>query len=133
MADKHFAWNRACQVCGTLNLSVLYENQLAVIDGSHCGFHYANQLPKASSYQSYYRSLSKYDVTLSASSIPEIDNYRAEKVISFIQPYISLDKKVFDLGCGHGTLLNWFSMSGWSNIYGVDPAPNAADHSSRTS
>ena len=104
MADKHFARNRACQVCGTLNLSVLYENQLAVIDGrdmsysvttcSHCGFHYANQLPKASSYQSYYRSLSKYDVTLSASSIPEIDNYRAEKVISFIQPYISLDKKI---------------------------------------
>ena len=141
MADKHFAWNRACQVCGTLNLSVLYENQLAVIDGrdmsysvttcSHCGFHYANQLPKASSYQSYYRSLSKYDVTLSASSIPEIDNYRAEKVISFIQPYISLDKKIFDLGCGHGTLLNWFSVSGWSNIYGIDPAPNATEQATQ--
>lgn len=137
MSEKSYAWVRPCQVCGTINSNVIYENHLTELDGKdmsysvttciNCGFHYANQLPEVSSYQRYYKSLSKYDISLSATAIAQIDKYRAERVVSFIQTSISKEKRILDLGCGYGILLNEFSVSGWSNLFGIDPAPNASE------
>ena len=131
------SWYRPCPVCGQDNTHVCFENRLAVLDEldmsyavtscNQCDFDYAAYLPPPERYDLYYQSLSKYDVTLESSAIPEVDRMRAEAAVKFVTPLINKSDSVLDLGCGSGTLLNAFNKAGWSRIYGVDPAPNAQE------
>lgn len=129
------AWYRACQVCGEDNREPVYTNQLALLDHqdmsyaittcSNCGFHYAAYLPAPEQYQRYYKDLSKYDVVLPASAVPDVDAYRAQKAVIFVSEYLKDDANIVDLGCGAGTLLAAFADAGWHSLSGIDPAPNA--------
>jgi len=128
-------WHRPCPVCNHQSDEMIYHNKLAVIDDfdmsymvtscQSCQFVYANRLPEPSQYDAYYRQLSKYDVISTASTIPEVDQFRAQSAICFCQAYLSPDAVIADLGCGSGVLLNAFHQAGWHRLYGLDPAPNA--------
>ncbi|MDQ7073214.1 MAG: class I SAM-dependent methyltransferase [Gammaproteobacteria bacterium] len=86
---------------------------------------YANALPEPSQYDAYYRLLSKYDVISTASTIPDVDQFRAQSAIQFCHAYLRPDAVIADLGCGSGVLLNAFHQAGYHTLYGLDPAPNA--------
>jgi len=128
-------WYRVCPVCGQKNNDTLYYNDLAVLDDfdmsyrvtycDGCYFIYANVLPEPQQYDEYYRLLSKYDVISNVQSVPAVDQFRTQSAVAFCQPYLKGDATIADLGCGSGVLLNAFQQANWSNLYGLDPAPNA--------
>jgi len=88
-----------------------------------CGFHFAHVLADTKTFQSYYQSVSKYDV---AGQISKLDQLRIDAAVKICQDKIPHDAMVIDLGCGYGALLSCLKAAGWSNLYGIDPAPNSA-------
>lgn len=127
---------RPCQVCGSSRHTPLYTNVLAPIGGldmsyqvsacNDCGFMYASELPASSAYAAYYRELSKYDVMASAAEIRPVDRVRMSATVELCRPHLPADALIADIGCGTGALLNAFHNTGWSRLYGIDPAPGAA-------
>jgi len=134
--SEGYAWYRQCPICGNETPDVIYENQLSKVDGldmsyavsycHRCVFSYASALPTAADYDTYYRELSKYDVSSDTSEVSDVDRYRADKSVSFCMPFLTQDAHIADLGCGSGVLLNAFKQAGWQVLHGLDPAPNAA-------
>lgn len=123
---------RACQICGGRNINPLFTNEMAPLAGVDlsyrvgacpaCGFNFAFELPDDVTYQSYYQTLSKYDVsaTLSAS-----DQKRFDAIVHLCQQWLTPHSIIVDIGCGEGALLSRLKTNGFHNLYGVDPAPNA--------
>jgi len=131
--------HRICPVCGNNNEDEsIYVNDLATLDGldmsyrvaecDECGFIYANYLPKVEQYDSYYSTLSKYDTVESTDNLPEVDLFRTKCAVDFCRPYLKQNASIADLGCGSGILLNAFYQAGWSEVYGLDPAPSAPNN-----
>jgi SAM-dependent methyltransferase len=128
-------WHRHCPACGEDNAVPIYLNRMAPIadiDMSYrvcrcieCGFSYAADLPKADTYTDYYQTLSKYDVVDSAIDIPAHDKIRIRTAVELCQPHICANTIITDIGCGFGALLEGFRFAGYSNIHGIDPAPDA--------
>lgn len=94
---------------------------------TNCGFLYAYNLPAAQYYSHYYTKLSKYDHISSHKEIPPIDLIRAQATVDICAPYLQADSAIADLGCGIGTLLHTFKLYGGFDLYGLDPAPMAAE------
>lgn len=123
---------RVCQICGNSGIRPLFDNAMAPLAGVDlsyrvgacptCGFNFAFELPSDATYQNYYQTLSKYDVsaTLSAS-----DQKRFDAIVRLCQRWLTLQSIVVDIGCGEGALLSKLKANGFENLYGVDPAPNA--------
>ncbi len=127
---------RPCQVCGSTQHNQLYTNELAPIGGldmsyqvstcNDCGFMYASELPASSVYEAYYRELSKYDVMASVAEIRPVDRVRMSATVELCRPHLPADALIVDIGCGTGALLDAFKTAGWTRLYGIDPAPEAA-------
>jgi SAM-dependent methyltransferase len=90
---------------------------------AHCGFHYAQRLADDASFARYYQSVSKYDV---ANKISAIEQARIDAAIAICDRQVPKGDMVVDLGCGYGALLGCMARVGWTNLHGVDPAPNSA-------
>jgi SAM-dependent methyltransferase len=88
-----------------------------------CDFHFAARLPSAAQYGAYYKAASKYDV---ASSVSALDRLRIDAAIEFMNHWIPKDHQIVDLGCGYGALLAAMRHAGWSQVQGIDPAPQSA-------
>jgi len=124
---------RACPVCQhTQTLPVFYNRMASVVglDMSyiigrclHCGFHFAHTLADNDSFTHYYQSVSKYDF---ASKISAIDQARIDAAIAICKRHVPKSDMIVDLGCGYGALLGCMANFGWTNLHGVDPAPNSA-------
>lgn len=127
---------RACPCCATRNAGSVHINEMATIGGLDmsyrvvrcrcCGFLYADDLPSPESYRRYYGNLSKYDQVGSRSAIPEVDRLRSRAVLDLCRSHLRADAIIADLGCGVGQLLHEFDEAGWHELYGLDPAPDAA-------
>lgn len=112
---------------------MVFDNRMAPVGGLdmsytigrcvHCGFHYAQQLADDASFTRYYQSVSKYDV---ASKISAIDQARIDAAIRICERKVPKNHMIVDLGCGYGALLGCMARAGWTNLHGVDPAPNSA-------
>lgn len=128
-------WRRPCPVCGTDDGYLIFDNCLSPLHGidlsysvsqcKGCDFIFANQLAPPETYDTYYQTLSKYDVISSAIAVPRVDRYRAEAVVDFCIPHLQDDATICDLGCGPGILLDAFLRRGWRRLAGLDPAPGA--------
>lgn len=128
--------HRPCPVCDSDNAVHLYTNTMTPIGGldmsyqvvccTGCGFVYASELPESASYEAYYRELSKYDVMTSTAHIRPVDQVRMAAAVNLCMPYLTNDALIIDIGCGHGALLDAFHAAGWTNLYGIDPAPDAS-------
>jgi SAM-dependent methyltransferase len=125
---------RPCPVCLHTEVEPLYENTMASVGGydmsysvgqcRQCGFAFAYSLPDDSTFEDYYKSVSKYDVAVKVS---ELDKLRIHAAVQICQGKIPFEALVADLGCGYGALLSGFKTAGWHNLYGVDPAPKSAE------
>jgi hypothetical protein len=126
---------RLCPVCNMDQAAHLYTNTMSPIGGldmsyqvsccANCSFVFASELPAAEIYDAYYRGLSKYDVMASAVELSSADRVRIAATIRLCSPHIGKDALIADIGCGTGALLGAFKESGWSRLYGMDPAPGA--------
>lgn len=46
---------------------------------------------------------------------------RYEQVFYFIEPYITKNSRILDVGCAMGGFLNYLKLRGYKNLYGIDP------------
>jgi SAM-dependent methyltransferase len=88
-----------------------------------CGFSFAFELPSEVTYQNYYSELSKYDTAIKAS---EFDCLRFDEIANLCAQNLSKNATIIDIGCGEGALLSRLYKIGFTKIYGIEPAPNAA-------
>lgn len=100
-----------------------FDMSYKVVRCSHCGFHYAQQLPDAQTFSAYYQSVSKYDAP---ESVSPVDRARVDATVRFLEGRIDKSERIADLGCGYGALLGGLQAAGWQHLQGLDPAPNAA-------
>jgi len=117
--------------------SAILDNQMVSLGGldmsytvsscDKCGFLYASKLPPADCYEHYYRTLSKYDLITSINHISPLDTIRAKATIRLCATHLRPDSVIVDLGCSIGYLLHEFQKAGWSQLYGLDPAPSASE------
>lgn len=126
--------SRSCPVCTHHAVDLVYDNAMAPI-GAHnmsytvgrcrkCGFLFAASLADDQTFQSYYQSVSKYDV---AAKVSKLDELRIDAAVRICRGRIPCDAMIVDLGCGYGALLSRLKLAGWNNLHGVDPAPNSAE------
>lgn len=128
---------RDCPICNSNRTLPAYNNNMATIgelDLSYaveqcldCGFFFANHLAAPEVYSAYYKSLSKYDFS---PEISEHDRVRFNAAVSLCSGIIEPHAMIVDIGCGNGALLSGFKSAGFVNLFGIDPAPNAAKHAS---
>lgn len=130
MTTRH----RDCPVCRTDQPAYLFHNQLATIHGFDmsyqlarcgvCGFHYASDLPSDTQYAAYYQTVSKYDAQ---NSVSPLDRQRIAAAVALCERAgLSKTSRIVDIGCGFGALLAALRDAGWSQVQGVDPAPQSA-------
>ena len=122
---------RDCPICGGVAIRHLFDNVMAPVadvdmsyrvgDCTSCGFSFAYDLPDDATYQHYYRTLSKYDVS---ATLSKADQTRFSAIARVIGQDLQADAIVVDIGCGEGALLAQLQAAGFSHLYGVDPAPN---------
>ena len=125
--------NRSCPICNGDDSTSFFKNEMVNIgcfDMSYlivlcnkCGFYYAKQLSDSNTYNCYYQSVSKYD---SLNSFSPIDQTRVDLAVQFLKSRVSKNSNILDIGCGMGSLLAALKNTGWNNLQGIDPAPNAA-------
>jgi SAM-dependent methyltransferase len=92
-----------------------------------CGFAYATDLAPPETYQTYYQRCSKYDTAQTLDYVSNVERERALHALKLCLPVFDTDNAVLDLGCGHGVLLNAFRLSGFTRLWGLDPAQNAPE------
>ncbi len=124
---------RPCPICAHTESQPCFDNPMAAVGGfdmsykvvrcSHCGFHYARELPDAETFCAYYQSVSKYDAP---KSVAPVDQVRVDATVHFLEGRIDKSARIADLGCGYGALLGALQAAGWQHLQGLDPAPNAA-------
>ena len=124
---------RPCPVCLSSTAQALHHNHLEPIAGfdlsyrvarcTQCGFHFADRLPQASVYRAYYDGLSKYDLLQPASAL---EQQRAAAALRICQRRaLNPQARIVDLGCGSGGFLATLRQAGWTQLTGLDPAPNS--------
>ncbi|WP_342618978.1 methyltransferase domain-containing protein [Rhodoferax sp. GW822-FHT02A01] len=124
---------RPCPICSSTEAQPCLDNPMAAVGGfdmsykvvrcSHCGFHYAQELPDADTFSAYYQSVSKYDAP---DSVAPVDRARIDATVRFLEGRVGKSERIADLGCGYGALLGGLQAAGWQHLEGLDPAPNAA-------
>lgn len=100
-----------------------FDMSYKVVRCTHCGFHYARELPDEDTFSAYYQSVSKYDAP---ESVAPVDRARIDATVRFLEGRIDKSERIADLGCGYGALLGGLQAAGYKQLQGLDPAPNAA-------
>lgn len=124
---------RPCPICSRTEAQFCLDNPMAAVGGfdmsykvvrcTHCGFHYARELPDEDTFSAYYQSVSKYDAP---ESVAPVDRARIDATVRFLEGRIDKSERIADLGCGYGALLGGLQAAGYQQLQGLDPAPNAA-------
>lgn len=130
--------DRKCLACGGKHFEPIHQNRLAPLDRIDlstsiglcvaCGQLQAFHLAPASSYEQYYRELSKTD---HAQTLSNLDEARISEAVKFCKEFGSPGMRVADIGCGSGDLLARLQGVGFQPVLGLDPAsgaPTQAQH-----
>jgi SAM-dependent methyltransferase len=130
---------RACPVCGGLKFRLLHTQifeQLTgvqLLDGydvvvcQGCGAGFADHIPPQSTFDAYYRDLSKYEYEYRGGHGTPYEDLRFRESARTIIPQIpSPDSRILEIGCATGHLLSVLKEEGYPNVYGVDPSPGCA-------
>lgn len=127
--------HRPCPICAGDNPKPLFRNTMAPLDGrdmsydvarcGQCGFHYASDLPAPATYAGYYRDLSKYDQP-GGGTIAAPLRERSQQALALCRAQLPGDARIVDIGCGAGALLHAFREAGYTQLHGIDPAPDGA-------
>jgi SAM-dependent methyltransferase len=95
-----------------------------------CGQIYANILPNSDIYTQYYSTMSKYDQAKLVGDFSSSDFTRTSAYVTTCRPFLSHQAVIADIGCGSGYLLHRFKQEGWTNVFGIDPAPQSSHRAS---
>ncbi len=139
---------RLCEVCGGRDLEFLHGQPFRLPGGQRvsydvvacvvCGFGFARNLPSSQELEAYYAGNRKYlyegsdgeapgHVAVQAGLFHLLDRFLQEQPIA--TP--STSARILDVGCSTGRLLSSFARAGYTNLLGVDPAPECREAAER--
>ena len=132
---------RPCPQCAGTSVQTLHDSRFVlpvghplepvvrVVACDRCGFCFNDTRSTREDYDRYYREISKYaDPRLSsgAGASPE-DTRRLADTARAIRDFTgSTNESILDIGCGAGGLLDSLATLGFTNLFGMDPAPACA-------
>ena len=96
-----------------------------------CGCAYADNIPAQDVFDAYYRDLSKYEYHQRDGAVTESDKQRFAAITTLIQPYLTHQARILDVGCATGALLAELKRRGFANVHGLDPSPVCAEAARR--
>ena len=129
---------RGCSICGCRKTDVLHTQRFVLPTGTPlpssydvvccpaCGFVYADTEATQRTYEYFYTALSKYEdaETGTGGGLAPWDAERlAETAKTVVSLLPSKKRRVLDLGCSNGGLLEALSACGVRELAGVDPSP----------
>jgi SAM-dependent methyltransferase len=126
---------RPCPVCEGSNREVLHQQRFCegalgggydVVVCKDCGMGFADGIPDQDELDHYYAEQSKYTYDASGGKESEYDLRRFERIVDQVEPYISKDARILDVGCATGGLLSVLKSRGYRNIVGADPSEACA-------
>ncbi len=133
--NKPAAYKRNCPICSVNDSTKLYEQSFFNIEKisflekytvaycNHCGFIYADNIPKQSDFDKYYESLSKYEYREKQGKVPLFkQTANIGRVLHFDDIIGNKSKKILDIGCSTGAFLSTLLHYGYYNISGMDPS-----------
>lgn len=88
-----------------------------------CGFVFADNIIDEQSLHEYYRTYSKYDIVSSIEAVPLHTRQSAANCAAIVSSHLPPETRVIDIGSSIGVFLNELKQTGFSNLYGIDPAP----------
>lgn len=118
--------SRVCPFCESKKRKLLYTQKYSgyfthkIVQCLSCGFVFVGNTPPQSFYDKYYRDESKYE-GVRQHEAHEDSTY--ELVWKFAKKHLDKSSSVLDIGCSTGSLLAFLKEKGYSNLYGIDPAP----------
>ena len=135
---------RACAVCGSRSKRRLFRQRFAAISGATllrgydvvacegCGFCYADNLPRQEAFDTYYRSMSKYEHQDRAGKPSEFETRQFPALASAIAEHVpSLHSRILEVGCANGGLLGALRELGYLDVLGVEPSPASLENAWR--
>ena len=130
---------RPCAICGGHRKRLLFQQRFSVLsEGSlmdgyevvicqDCGFCFADNIPKQSAFNDYYRKMSKYEHQDRSGQPSEFETHQFPALAQFIQQHISdQHARILEIGCANGGLLNALKQLGYTSVLGIDPSPICA-------
>ena len=97
-----------------------------------CGGSFADGIPDQSTFDRYYRDMSKYEYAQRDGAESEYDSRRLALIAGIVTPHIeSPAARVLDVGCASGRLLAHIRDRGYPNVSGLDPSPACASAAAR--
>jgi SAM-dependent methyltransferase len=134
---------RGCVVCGGTATDLLFRQEFAALEAGllrgydvvacrECGFAYADGIPEQTSFDAYYRDLSKYEKAAAAGRESEHDMTRFRAIADLILPHVpTTQSRIMDVGCSTGGLLAILKERGFTDLIGLDPSPACAEAARR--
>ena len=129
---------RPCPVCGSLSHQLLYRQRFArfaagsigdgydVVACGECGMCFASGLPPSDRFAQYYADSSKYDLGAEGGKLSERDVQRYADQAGFVAAHLDdRDTPILDVGTAAGGFLVAFREAGFTQLFGVDPSPDA--------
>lgn len=116
---------RSCPVCDSQEFIRLYEQKFAnhfrhnIISCKACGFVFVNNTPNQKYYNTYYREMSKYEVTRDQS----LHKTSLKFILAFFRTKALKNISILDIGCSTGEMLHMLQKEGYTNLSGIDPSP----------
>lgn len=127
---------RMCPICGggigkvikriTLNVSpeimekCAYPDYYNVVSCEKCGMLFADIGVTKEDVENYYVNCNVYDNMSDVQK--EVYDEGCELHYHAIAPYITMDSRIVDIGCGNGRFLRYLKHKGYKNVCGMDPA-----------
>lgn len=133
---------RPCPQCSGATVDAIHEAQYMLPEGhplepavnvvacSRCGFCFNDTASRREDYDRYYREASKYaDARLStgAGASVEDSSRLAATAACIFEMAGPTEAAILDIGCGAGGLLDALVDVGYTQLYGMDPAPACAE------
>lgn len=134
---------RGCSICGCRKADVLHTQSFVLPAGTplpasydvaacpDCGFVYADTEATQRVYDFFYAALSIYedaDTGTGGGSTPWDAERLAETATTIASLLSSKSRRVLDLGCANGGLLEALAKCGVRELAGVDPSPACVKH-----
>lgn len=129
---------RKCPICSVNQVELIYTQRYRVPDVDRlvthrivscitCGFMFVHDAPDQTLLDSFYKINRKYIRQKSLSIVPQIRLHHRQ---SFVRLHKYLQKQrrsksiaILDIGCASGDFLALFAKAGYTNVTGIDPAP----------
>lgn len=131
---------RPCPLCGSPEKELLFAQRFTGIAGGsllagydvvvcrRCGFGFADNLPRQTVFEAYYREMSKYENPERGGGLSDFDRRRLLGTADEIERLLpDREARILDIGCATGGLLDMLKGRGYRHLLGVDPSPSCVE------